>query len=54
MKRAIPIFATLIIFRLAVCSSTTEAPPPTMDEAEVEASVNATLTAVAPEPVEPT
>jgi len=55
MKKAIPIFTFLIII-LAACSSptATEAPPPTLDQAQVDASVNATLTAVAPPPEQPT
>jgi|GEM_PF-819219 len=56
MKKAIPILVFLAIILLAACSSPaeTEAPPPTLDQAQIDASVNATLTAVAPPPVEPT
>ena len=54
MKKTIPIIAFLFVLLLAACSSPTEAPPPTLDQSEVDASVNATLTAVAPPPEEPT
>ena len=47
MKKSIPILAFLFVFLLAACSSATEAPPPTLDQGEVDASVNATLTAMA-------
>ena len=54
MKKTIPIIAFLFVLLLAACSSPTEAPPPTLDQSQVDASVNATLTAVAPPPEEPT
>ena len=54
MKKTLSLVAILFVFILAACSSPTEAPPPTLDQSEVDASVNATLTAVAPAPVEPT
>ena len=54
MKKTLPILTLLFIFLLAACSSPTEAPPSTMDESQVEDSVNATLTAMAPPPEQPT
>ena len=54
MKKTLPILAFLLIIMIAACGSPTEAPPPTLDQGQVDASVNATLTALAPPPVEPT
>lgn len=54
MKKTLPIIAVIFAILLAACSSPTEAPPPTVDQSEIDASVNATLTAVAPPPEEPT
>ena len=48
MRKKIPIFILLISLVLAACSSATSEPAPTTDPQEVENSVNATLTAVAP------
>jgi hypothetical protein len=54
MNRTLPLVALIFVFLLAACSSPTEAPFPTLDQSEVDASVNATLTAMAPPPDEPT
>jgi hypothetical protein len=54
MRKAVPIIALLFVFLLAACSGPTEAPPPTQDQAAVDASVNATLAAMAPPPVQAT
>jgi outer membrane biosynthesis protein TonB len=54
MNKTLPILAFLLVFLLAACSGATEAPPATLDQGQVDASVNATLTAMAPPPEEPT
>jgi uncharacterized protein YgiM (DUF1202 family) len=54
MKKTIPIIAFLFILLVAACSSPTEAPAPTLDQGQVDESVNATLTAMAPLPEQPT
>lgn len=55
MKRSFAVLTLVLILLISACSSaTTEPPAPTMDQGQVEESVNATLTAMAPSPQEPT
>lgn len=55
MRKTIPIFILLISLVLSACSSATSEPEPTFDPQDIENSINATLTALAPgEETQPT